>query len=238
MARIFVPPEKLLGEHATLDAAAHRHLVKVLRLAPGAAIHLFDGAGTEVEAIIEALDKDSVKVALGSRRLIPAPACDITLLQCLARGERLDLVVQKTTELGVARIVPVQSERAMVKPTANQHRRWQTIAEEAARQSGRADVPQILKCVGLGAALDLAMPPSRFVLWEREHGKSLSQALASGPRSVVLLVGPEGGFSPKELDLATRADFLPVGLGPRILRTETAAIVAVALAQAAAGGMA
>jgi len=238
MTRIFVPPEKLLGEHATLDAAAHRHLVKVLRLTPGATIRIFDGAGTEIEARIEAVDKASVRVALGLRRIVPAPACAITLLQCLARGERLDLVVQKTTELGVTRIVPVQSERAMVKPTAHQHQRWQTIAEEAARQCGRADVPEILKCVGLGAALDLAMAPTRFVLWEREHGKSLSQALATGPRAVVLLVGPEGGFSPKEIDLATRADFLPVGLGPRILRTETAAIVAVALAQAAAGGMA
>jgi len=238
MPRIFVPPVKLLGDRATLDAAAHRHLVKVLRLGPGAAIRLFDGAGTEIEATIEAVDNSSVKVVLGSRRRIPAPACTITLLQCLARGERLDLVVQKTTELGVARIVPVQSERAVMKPTAHQHRRWQTIAEEAARQSGRADVPQVLECVGFGAALELAIPQARFVLWEREHGKSLSQALATGPRDVALLVGPEGGFTPKEFDSATRANYLPVSLGPRILRTETAAIVAVALAQAAAGGMA
>jgi 16S rRNA (uracil1498-N3)-methyltransferase len=243
MPRLYVPAEKLQGARATLDADAHRHLIKVLRLAPGATVHVFDGAGTEIESRIESVGRASLEITLGNRRRIPAPACTITLLQCLPRGERMDLIVQKTAELGVARIMPVRSARGMVKPAEHQRRRWQTIAEEAARQSGRADVPEILECVSFGPALEMASPTgtdtevSRFVLWEGEHEKSLPRALAAGPRAVVMLVGPEGGFTPAEVDQATRAGFESVGLGPRILRTETAAIVAVALAQAAAGGL-
>jgi 16S rRNA (uracil1498-N3)-methyltransferase len=239
MPRIFVPPEKLQGARATLDVAAHRHLIKVLRLAPGAALQVFDGKGTEIEARIEAVGKASVDIALGEQRHIPAPACAITLLVSPPRGERMDLIVQKTTELGVGRIVPVVGERGMVKPSPHQRRRWQTIAEEAARQSGRADVPEIGDGMALasGLAQAAAAGGSRFLLWEAEHGPSLACALASRPRAVVLLVGPEGGFAAGEVALARAAGFVSAGLGPRILRSETAAIVAVALAQASAGGL-
>jgi 16S rRNA (uracil1498-N3)-methyltransferase len=237
--RIFVPPEKLHGERATLDADDHRHLVKVLRLAPGANLRIFDGTGTEIEARIESIGKASVDVALGARKQIPSPACAITLLQSLPRGERMDIIVQKTTELGVLRIVPVLSEHGMVKPPAHRQRRWQTIAEEAARQCGRADVPVVAEPVALGPALSRLGPDlnTRLLVWEGERNRSLRAALASGPRQVCLCVGPEGGFSSREVALCAEAAFETVGLGPRILRAETAAIVTVALAQAAAGGL-
>jgi 16S rRNA (uracil1498-N3)-methyltransferase len=236
--RLFVPIDKLRGTQATLDAAAHRHLVKVLRLSPGCPLRVFDGAGTEIDACIEAVGKASVEISLGERRRIPAPACTIALLVAPPRGERMDLVVQKTTELGVARIVPVATERGVAQPGQHQQRRWRTIAEEAARQSGRADVPEIAPPVPLDQALaSAALAPRRLLLWEGEHGQSLPQTLADGPRAVALLVGPEGGFAPLEVGQATAAGFDSVGLGPRILRSETAAIVAVALAQAAAGGL-
>jgi 16S rRNA (uracil1498-N3)-methyltransferase len=242
MPRLYVPPERLHGDHATLDAAARRHLIRVLRLAPGATIQVFDGKGTEIEARIETVGKASLEIALGTRRRILAPVCAITLLASLPRGERMDIIVQKTTELGVARIVPLHSEHGMVKPAVHQRRRWQSIAEEAARQSGRGDVPEISECVTLVSALEMvaatAAKNGRFVLWEGERKMSLPRALADGPRTVVLLVGPEGGFSREEVALATAAGFEAVGLGPRILRSETAAVVAVALAQAAAGGLA
>ncbi len=239
MPRLFVPPEKLQGARATLDAAAHRHLIKVLRLAPGASIRVFDGKGTEIEARIEAVGKASVDIALGERRHVSAPACAVTLLISPPRGERMDLIVQKTTELGVACIVPVVSARGMVKPSPHQRKRWQTIGEEAARQSGRADVPEIGDGMALAPALAQAAAAGgiRFLLWEGERGPSLPRALAAGPRAVALLVGPEGGFAAGEVVLAGAAGFASVGLGPRILRSETAAIVAVALAQAAAGGL-
>jgi 16S rRNA (uracil1498-N3)-methyltransferase len=184
MPRIFVPPEKLQGARATLDVAAHRHLIKVLRLAPGAALQVFDGKGTEIEARIEAVGKASVDIALGEQRHIPAPACAITLLVSPPRGERMDLIVQKTTELGVGRIVPVVGERGMVKPGPHQRRRWQTIAEEAARQSGRADVPEIGDGMALasGLAQAAAAGGSRFLLWEGEHGPWCS---SSGQRAAL-----------------------------------------------------
>ncbi len=239
MARVFVQPEQLTGDRATLDAAAHRHLVKVLRLGPGAAIHIFDGQGFEVDARIETVGKTSVEVSLGERRRVEAPTCNVTLMQSLPRGERMDLIVQKTTELGVARIVPVLTRHGMVKPPVGRRRRWQTIAEEAARQCGRADVPAVEEALPLAPALIRFADPEaqRFMLWEGEHARSYFNALPQGATRMVLLVGPEGGFTPAEVEACAQAGFQPVGLGPRILRTETAAIVAVALAQAVAGGL-
>lgn len=239
MARLYVSPDNLRGERATLDETAHRHLIKVLRLSPGSTIQLFDGTGVEIEARIEVVGKASVEVVLGARRQAPAPAADITLLQALPRGERMDFVVQKTTELGVSHIVPVLSEHGMVKPPAGRSRRWQTIAQEAARQSGRADMPTIDAPLPLSVALAQwgRQEEARFVLFEGTRERSLRQALVHGPRRVVVLVGPEGGFTQAEVSSAVGAGFLAVSLGPRILRSETAAIVAVALAQAAAGGL-
>lgn len=239
MIRYFVTAEKLAGARATLDATAHRHLIKVLRLEEGARLQVFDGGGTEIEARIERVGKAWVEVSLGARRRVPAPACAITLLQAPPRGERMDLIVQKATELGVARIIPVRSERVQVRPSAHQRTRWQTIAQEAARQSGRAEVPEIGDFAALETALakTAALADARFVLWEGEQGPSLPAALAKGPPAVILLVGPEGGFAEAEVSSAGRAGYVAASLGPRILRAETAAIVAVALAQAAGGGL-
>jgi 16S rRNA (uracil1498-N3)-methyltransferase len=239
MIRTFVPADRLAGSRATLDAAAYRHLIKVLRLAPGASLRIFDGAGTEIDARIESVGRASVEVSLGARHPVAAPVCAVTLLQAPPRGERMDLIVQKTTELGVAHIVPVHSERTMVRPSAHQRARWQTIAEEAARQSGRAEVPTIDALAPLAAVLPKtsAFADTRFVLWEDELRQSLPAALARAVSAVVLLVGPEGGFAEAEVAAARRAGFVSVSLGPRILRSETAAIVAVALAQAAVGGL-
>ena len=239
MARLYVPPDKLTGNQAVLGQAEHRHLVKVLRLRPGSIIHLFDGAGVEIDACIQSIGKATVEVSLGQRRQIASPACAVTLLQVIPKGERMDLIVQKTTELGVNRIVPVLSEHGMVKPPPARRRRWQTIAAEASRQSGRADVPAVDEPMELRSALAhfADSDDSRFVLWEGTCAQSLRQALSSCPVRVVLVVGPEGGFAEQEVEACHRAAFVPVSLGPRILRTETAAMVAVALAQAAAGGL-
>jgi 16S rRNA (uracil1498-N3)-methyltransferase len=239
IARVLVKPEDLASSRATLDAAAHRHLVKVLRLGAGAAIRVFDGEGWERDACIERVGKSSLEVSLGERRrLLPAP-CAITLLQAVPRRDRMDLIVQKTTELGIARIVPVLSQHGMARPPQGRSRRWQVIAEEAARQSGRADVPAVSEPLALEVALaELGNGGEpRYLLWEGERARPLYRALAPGAQRVALLVGPEGGFSSAEIRSCDRAGFESVGLGPRILRTETAAIVAVALTQASAGGL-
>ena len=159
----------------------------------------------------------------------------------------MDLIVQKTTELGVARIVPVVTERSVARPEPARRARWEKIARQAARQCGRADVPRVDEPLALAAAVTASdLPATRFALWEAERGQSLRARLAThmaeppgGPNpATALLVGPEGGFPRSEIALAAAAGFVPVSLGPRILRrVETAAIVAVALVQALAGGL-
>lgn len=251
MPRVFVPPERLQGPSVELRGEAHRHLARVLRIVVGEPIGVFDGEGHEIAARVTAVSRHAVTLALGPRRLLPAPAVHIELVQAVPRGERMDLIVQKTTELGVARIVPVHSLRSPAREGdeagARRLARWKTIARESARQCGRADIPDLVAPVGLAEGAEAAgrTGGTRLVLWEDARGPSLPSALraASGtsggrgdPGRLCLVVGPEGGFSAGEIGTLTELGFAPVSLGPRILRTETAAIVAVALAQAARGG--
>jgi 16S rRNA (uracil1498-N3)-methyltransferase len=238
MPRLFLPAEQLTGDSIELGGEAYRHLCRVLRARVGDEVVLFDGRGTEIDARVSGIDGRRITVMLGQRRHVPAPAAAITLVQALPRGERMDLIVQKTTELGVARIIPVVGERSMAHPPASRSRRWQTIAEEAARQCGRADVPEILTPSGFEEGLRVAAEcPTRLVLWEDERTTPLRAALPGDDRPLALLVGTEGGLSPGEISLARAAGWVTVSLGSRILRVETAAIVAVALAQSAAGGL-
>jgi 16S rRNA (uracil1498-N3)-methyltransferase len=236
MPRLFVPPERLRGERVVLEGEPHRHLAKVLRLRAGDRVVLFDGQATEIDATVAAVGARTIELTLGARRSVRLPDVSLTLLQAVPRGDRMDLIVQKTTELGVSAIVPVLAGRSVARPPAGRARRWQTIAEEAARQSGRADVPAVHEPLPLADALGLG-EGARLLLWEEERGRSLRAALADAPRRVVLLVGPEGGWGQEEVAAARERGFVPVGLGPRVLRVETAAIVAVALVQAAAGGL-
>jgi 16S rRNA (uracil1498-N3)-methyltransferase len=215
-------------------------LVKVLRLQAGAEVSVFDGCGTEIDGRIVRASAAGVELALGQRHHLPLPTVTITLLQSVSRSDRMDVIVQKTTELGVARIVPLLSARSAAKPPPSKSRRWRTIAQEAARQSGRADVPDVADVVSLDAALAgaAAAGGTRLVLWEEERALPLRQALASiPPAPVTLLIGPEGGLAEAEVERARVHGFCSVGLGLRILRVETAALVAVALTQSAFGGL-
>jgi 16S rRNA (uracil1498-N3)-methyltransferase len=244
--RLFVPAERLAGLGLTITGDDYRYLARVLRSRVGDRVALFDGAGTEVEAEVTRVGKQDADLTLGARRAVPtgADAVAITLLVVVPRGERMDLVVQKTTELGVARIVPVTTGRSVARPEAKQRARWERIARESARQCGRADVPRIDAPLTLDEALaDRELPAARFALWEGEQARSLRAVLAAAftpghqNPATALLVGPEGGFSSDEIGAARAAGFDPVGVGPRILRVETAAIVAVTLTQSAAGGL-
>ena len=240
MPRLHLPPERLTGDRAVLEEEAHRYLSRVLRLQPGASLTVFDGRGQEIEARVDSVSSRSTTLVLGERRTVTLTQAKITLIQAISRGERMDLVVQKTTELGVARVDPVWSERTVVQPGGEGRlRRWRTIAQEAARQCGRADVPDIGAPRPLAEALADAQQHGdrRLVLWEDATGAPLRRALAGDERAVTVLVGAEGGFTPDEVAAARAAGFQPVGLGPRILRTETAAVVAVALVQSALGGL-
>ena len=235
--RLFVPAERLAGSTATLTGPEHHHVSIVLRARPGDALTLFDGIGGEIDARIVRIGRDATEVELGARRTgVTAPG-PITLLAAIPRGPRMDVLLQKTVEVGVARIVPLITARSVARPEAGRRERWAAIVREAARQCGRADVPGVDGPVDLMDALrvpDLA--PRRLALFEREGAPGLPAALAGlAPAPTVLLVGPEGGWDPAERDAARAAGFIGVGLGARILRVETAAIVAVTLTAAAYG---
>jgi 16S rRNA (uracil1498-N3)-methyltransferase len=239
MARLYLPPDRLTTDRVVLGEEAHRYLHRVLRLAPGDRLVIFDGQGHEIDAEIETGTLRGTTLRLGARREVPGPRVAVSLLQAIPKGERMDLLVQKTTELGLRRLRPVISARSVVQAGdgMGRLRRWRTISEEAARQCGRADLPVIDAPVPLATALAEAAGGGglRLFVWEEAQGAPLRRAFAGDETEVTLLVGPEGGFEPAEALAARAAGFVAVGLGRRILRSETAAMVAVALTQAALG---
>jgi 16S rRNA (uracil1498-N3)-methyltransferase len=240
VARLFVPPEQLAGTTLELQGDAHRYLTRVLRLRSGDTVTLFDGTEGEVDARIAEVGTRSTRVMLGERRRVTRRRSAITLIQSIPRGEKMDFVVQKATELGAHRIVPVFSARTVAQPGGESRlRRWHTITQEAARQCGRADLPLLDPPRPLPDALAWAAaePATRLIVWERAQSAPLRGALTGDEPAVILLVGPEGGFTNEEATAAQTAGFRPVGLGPLILRSETAALAALTLTQAAIGGL-
>jgi 16S rRNA (uracil1498-N3)-methyltransferase len=226
MRRLYV--ERIEPRMALSKEQSH-YLRGVLRLENGAEIEVFDGRGARHLALFEG-DLLRLGAPLPS---VPPRALDVVLVQALAKGEKMDLIVQKATELGAARIVPLASERAVVKLSAGAARlsRWRRIAEEAARQSGRADVPRIDEPCGFDDLLRiLREEPGRqgLILDPRERSLRLSTA-ARGLPQLLLAVGPEGGFSPAEVETARGGSMIPVALGPLVLRTETASLAALAV---------
>jgi 16S rRNA (uracil1498-N3)-methyltransferase len=229
--RLYVPPEQLAGSaRVKLTAAQSRHLLTVLRLSSGAGIEVFDGVGGRFQAVLAGDELEIVAAVPEEDK-----AVDVVLVQALAKGERMDLVVQKATELGASRIVPLASERSVLRLDAergaSRAERWRRIAREASRQCGRADVPRIDAPVGWDGVFSLARdePDRRGVLLDPEAGEPRLGAAARGIDRLLLVVGPEGGFSPEERSRAEANGFVRASLGPLVLRTETAGLAALAV---------
>jgi 16S rRNA (uracil1498-N3)-methyltransferase len=236
--RLFVGPERI-GELVRLDPSQSRHVERVLRLQPGAELEVFDGRGSRWPARIEAPGV----LRLGARQEAETGVADVWLAQSLVKGEKLDFVVQKATELGATRVVPLAAERSVVRLDEDRGEkraaRLRRIAHEAARQCGRSDVPAVDAPQTLAALGELlqADPERRGVLLDPEETTvRLSQA-ARGTLRLLLAVGPEGGFSPAEREQAVAAGFVPVGLGRLVLRTETAGLAALTIVQHLAGDL-
>jgi 16S rRNA (uracil1498-N3)-methyltransferase len=232
--RVFLPPERIAPGRAELTPEALHYLRDVLRLAPGAALELFDGAGGAWDARVE----DGFRsLALGDRREA-RPALPLTLVCALAKGEKMDLVVQKATELGATCLAPFAAERSVVRLDAEKGEaraaRWRRIAAEAARQCGRADVPALRAPASLAEAL--AALPAEHARYVFHLG---GEPLSAGPRppGVAAIVGPEGGLTEAEVAACEAAGARRASLGPRVLRAETAAVVSVAMLQARFGDM-
>lgn len=239
MPRVYVPAESLGGPVLALTGESHRYLTRVLRVTVGARVDLFDGQGIEIAATIVRVGPKEVTLELGDRRTITRPPTPpVTLLQGLPRAERMDMVVQKATELGAARVVPVRAVRSAAGQQARSER-WERIAREAARQCGRPDVPDVAPVLSLTDAIaSLAPGTARFVPWEEApNAPALARSLPARPVGVALLIGPEGGLTAAEVEIATGSGFQIVTLGPRILRTETAAIATLAVIQSLVGGL-
>ncbi len=240
LTRCYLDQPLDVGTTVILPESAAQHLIRVLRLREGDACVLFNGDGHDHDARIVAIGKRETQAEITARRRIDNESpLRITLLQGIARGEKMDWIVQKATELGVARILPVASERSDVRlDEARAHKRhahWREIAISACEQSGRAVLPELLptqplasatrRCDGAGFILDPA------------SGASIKSVASTLSTASTLAIGPEGGWSPRDLEQLREAGFCGLRLGPRVLRTETAGIAAIAALQALAGDL-
>ena len=233
--RIYLPQRIGAGERYTLTRDQHRHLSQVLRLKAGAELTLFDGRGGEYAATVEEVQRTTSTVRTGDYRDVDnEPPVHVRLAQSVGRGERTDYAIQKAVELGVTSIVPLLTRRGVVRLDADRAQRrlahWQGIVVHACQQCGRNRIPELCLAVSLNewlrgyecGGLDLILDPdSPIGIGELEHGGGL----------ITILVGPEGGLDTEEYETAYAAGFRGVSLGPRTLRTETAAVAGVTAVQ-------
>lgn len=235
LIRVYVQRAVTAGERHTIEGEAANHISRVLRLRTGDALALFDGRGGEYAARIEQLRQGAVIVAVGDRSSpVRESPLALTLAQGVSRGERMDWVVQKATELGVTRIIPVLTERTVVKLDARQAERkllhWQGIATAACEQSGRDRIPVIDAPLTMAELLGSVDRRATRVLLSPTASLRVSD-LPQPQAGILVLIGPEGGLAAAEQQAALAAGFTAVRLGPRVLRTETAAVAALTLLQ-------
>jgi 16S rRNA (uracil1498-N3)-methyltransferase len=233
--RVHVPPDRIEGSVARPDAASLHYLSDVLRLDPGTEVEVFDGGGGAWAATFTGSE-----LRLGDRRAAALPGAEIWLAFALSRGEKGDWIVQKGTELGVSRFLPWQAERSVVRlepdRAEERARRWRRIAGEAARQSGRSDVPEVAVPGTLSGSLTVPAGFERIV-FHAGAGAPLAEAVRPGAAGFLAVLGPEGGLTDREVRACLDGGCRLASLGPRVLRAETAAVAAAALIQHLAGDL-
>jgi 16S rRNA (uracil1498-N3)-methyltransferase len=229
MSRFFISPEQFDRPEPVISGPDVRHITKVLRLGPGDAVELLDGAGRAACAVIASMGGDVV-VCRKEEVFSPGgePPVDVVLVQGLAKGDKMDYIIQKSTELGVSGIIPLVCRRSVVRlegeKKGSRQARWQRVALEASKQCRRPRVPQVHPPVEMAEALGGIHRGALAILpWEGERSLGLKEALPrQTPEKIYIFVGPEGGFEEYEVEEARRSGVAAVSLGPRILRTETA----------------
>lgn len=238
--RIHVDQPLAIDSELNLAAQAAEHVARVLRMAPGDPLTLFNGDGHDYETTILAVGKREVSLRVEQRHIIDnESSLHLTLAQGVARGEKMDLIVQKATELGVARIVPLLTERSEVKLDAARAEKrlthWRAVVASACEQSGRARVPDVAPAQPLQAWLDTLSDDGALRLALLPEGDGGARTLSFGAMGGLLVVGPEGGLGERDVTALQAAGFTGLRLGPRILRTETAGLAALAALQALHG---
>ena len=240
--RIHVDQPLTVGGELALPPQAGEHVARVLRMVAGDAITLFNGDGSDYPSAIAAVGKREVTVQVRSSQALDNESpLRLTLAQGVARGEKMDLIVQKATELGVARIVPLLTERSEVKldPSRAEKRlaHWRAVAASACEQCGRARVPEVVPAIALDAWLRELPSDDTLRLALLPEGTEQAGGLRFAPAGGVLVVGPEGGLGSRDVTSLAEAGFHGLRLGPRILRTETAGLAALAALQALHGDL-
>jgi len=233
--RVYCPFALHPGAQVDLPEGAAHHVTRVLRLSAGDEVALFDGSGGEWQARLAFVGKHGARAALQSYRVRECESpLAITLLQGIASADKMDWIIQKAVELGVGRIVPLATERTVLKLSEERAekrlRHWQNVIVSACEQCGRNRLPELLPPAPLHAQLALRSEAARILLSPRAEPRLAS--LARPQSGVELLIGPEGGLSEREVHTALAAGYAAVNLGPRVLRTETAGIAAISAMQA------
>lgn len=243
MRRFFLPSVSLQpGTTANLSAEALKHIRNVLRLTVGTEIELLDGCGTVAHCRLEKLTaKAGCALVLDTRQIPPSPL-EIELIQGTAKGDKLDLILQKGTELGASRFILSSMERSVGRLKEERLpakiERWQRVIREAARQCGQTHLPTIETASSLPEAITACRGELKLMLWEEETQPLPKILPLQAPATISILVGPEGGLTTTEADLAKAAGFKSVRLGPRILRTETAGLAIISILQYLYGDLA
>ncbi|MGE5404024.1 MAG: 16S rRNA (uracil(1498)-N(3))-methyltransferase [Candidatus Saccharibacteria bacterium] len=238
MRRFYANSSSVSNEIIRISGDEARHIARVLRMEPGDRITVFDGTGLEYLVELTSVGHDVEGQIITQEPAGIEPPVKITLVQGLAKGEKMELIIQKAVELGVHKIIPVYTEYAVVKLDDKKARdkveRWQRIALEACKQCGRSVPPVVEPVTGLGQALVMNRDPVKLFFYEHSDKANLKNILRHSREKIqnngtAIYIGPEGGFSEAEVSRATEAGAAVVGLGPRILRTETAGLAAVSI---------
>ena len=235
--RFFVPPDCITGERVVFPPDQAHQIRKVLRLRTGDRVIALDGSGAELTVRLEHMGTEIVGAVEERGQNQAEPAACVVLYQGLLKGAKFELVLQKCTEIGVSRFVPVTSARSIPsEPSSARQQRFETIVREAAEQSGRGRLPAVSAARPFSSAIqDAVVEGAALLLWEDEKIARLRDVVEPSSAAIGLFVGPEGGFTQREAELASEAGARVAGLGSRILRSETAAMVASTLVLARLG---
>lgn len=234
MHRFFIPPEDIFEAHITMSGEQAHQVSRVLRLKAGDQIEVLDNAGWEYEVRLMAVSRYQVTGSIIERREAQGePAVHLSLYMSLLKRDKFEWVLQKGTEVGVSRFVPLVTQRSLVQDIdikQSKFDRWQKIIQEAAEQSRRGRIPVLGQPIRFAAAMAEVNTAVALIPWEEATEMIIRQALAGkAPESIALFIGPEGGFTAEEVRQAADKGIVAVTLGKRILRAETAAVVAAAL---------
>jgi len=236
--RIYLPGSTHLGDIRTLDRKTRHYLKTVLRMKVGEPLRLFNGTGMEYEALIRVLETDGATVEITKKRALPARPFSITLAQGLPKADKMDFIIQKATELGADRIIPFPAVRSVPRLTPERAEakttRWRKIALEAARKCGRDQVPEISPLMPFA---DMLTAPDnaalKLLFWEEETGTGLREIMHADAcrdaQNFYVVVGPEGGFTEEEVEMARARGFISVSLGQQVLKVDTAALAVLSI---------